>query len=192
MGVLKQSAPDEIKYQGKILEIVGRPMSDGVKEVTFEIARRAPGVRLIIVDTEKKQVLLTKEHRYELNGFDYRLPGGKVVDTLEEFHAALEAGNIAQLAEIKAKAEGKEEAGMFINTVSPYHISVVGSTVEWDLHYFVVEDFTQDQQELEHGEEISVDWYSFDEAKAMCLDGRVSEERSALVLLRYLNTISTN
>jgi hypothetical protein len=37
------------------------------------------------------------------------------------------------------------------------------------------------------GEQIDVEEVSFEEAKNIALDGRMSEERSALILLRYLN-----
>jgi len=58
-------------------------MKGGDKEVVFETARRAPGVRLIIV--RDGQMLITREFRNELDDYDYRLPGGKVFDTLDEY-----------------------------------------------------------------------------------------------------------
>ncbi|MEI6117757.1 MAG: hypothetical protein WCP92_00380 [bacterium] len=49
-----------------------------------EIAKRSPGVRLIICDGDK--ILITNEFRKEVNTDDYRLPGGKVFDTLKEYN----------------------------------------------------------------------------------------------------------
>ncbi len=84
---LKKDGPEKVVYKGRILEIVEQPMRLGDKKMTFEMARRAPGVRLIIADTSRQKILLTKEYRYEFEDYDYRLPGGKVVDTLEEFNS---------------------------------------------------------------------------------------------------------
>ena len=48
-----------------------------------EIVRRPPGVRLLIV--KEGNVLLTKEYRHEADGYDFRLPGGKVFESLRDF-----------------------------------------------------------------------------------------------------------
>jgi hypothetical protein len=40
---------------------------------------------------------------------------------------------------------------------------------------------------LEDGEDITFEFVDNEEVKKMCLNGSISEERSALVLLRYLN-----
>ena len=67
------------------------PQTDGR---TFELARRAPGVRVIIPDHRAAgKVLLTKEFRRELNGGTSRLPGGKVFDTLAEFETFRATGH---------------------------------------------------------------------------------------------------
>ncbi|MBI5466096.1 MAG: hypothetical protein HY974_02290 [Candidatus Kerfeldbacteria bacterium] len=74
-----------IVYQGKMFEVI---RWEGKPGVMFEAAVRAPGVRLII-ETEKdgqKGLLMTKELRREAEGFDYRLPGGKVFDNLKEYN----------------------------------------------------------------------------------------------------------
>jgi ADP-ribose pyrophosphatase len=187
---MKPVSEPEIKYQGKIMEVVQQQVRVGEgKEVTFEWARRAPGVRMIIISKDGKDVLLTKEFRRELDGYDYRLPGGKVYDTLDEFNQALEnKADIAAAAADKVKAEGREEAGLDILTATPIHVSKLGTTVEWDLHYFVVSEFEEhpDGQDLEHGEDITREWVPIAQARDMALNGQMSEERSALVLLRAL------
>jgi hypothetical protein len=45
----------------------------------------------IIIQNEEKKILLTKEFRYELDAYDWRLPGGKVVDTLDEYLSILDS-----------------------------------------------------------------------------------------------------
>ena len=83
--------PEEIFAAGKLFELVHLPQPDGR---VFELARRAPGVRLIICDRQNKTILLTKEFRQELDGWDYRLPGGKVFDSLDEYEAFRAGGRI--------------------------------------------------------------------------------------------------
>lgn len=171
-----------------MIEVVNRDMTDGSKTIKFEWARRAPGVRLIIVDAAKQTVLLTKEHRYELGVDDFRLPGGKVFDSLNEYNAFLKSGmDIIKPAQEKAAAEAEEEVGIAVESVSHFHTSVCGATVQWDLLYFVSTEWAPAEQKLELGENIEVVELSFSAARDAALNGQMSEERSALVLLRYLS-----
>lgn len=177
---------EKITYQGKIVEVVEKEIIINEKVKTFEFARRSPGVRLIII--KNNTVYLSKEFRHEMQGYDYRLPGGKVFDTLVEFNTALlNKEDILESAKTAALKEAHEEMGIIANNIELFHKSVCGATVEWDLYYFIISDFTQENQNLEDGEDIELFPVSIDEAKVMCLDGRIDEERSALTLLRYLN-----
>ena len=82
---------DEIVYRGKLFQVINRTkentfLVDGkeiTKNLTFELVRRPPGVRALIVQGDK--LMLNREYRYELDDWDYRLPGGKVFDKLEQF-----------------------------------------------------------------------------------------------------------
>ena len=79
-----QLIKEDIVFQWKIIEVVQQTVKIGDKELLREIAKRSPWVRLIICDGDK--ILLTKEFRRELDTRDYRLPGGKVFDTLKEYN----------------------------------------------------------------------------------------------------------
>lgn len=176
---------EKITHKGKIIEVVQNEVELNGKKKVFEFARRSPGTRLIIV--KGNTVLVSKEFRNEINGYDYRLPGGKVYDTLDEYNAALTSEvDINEAAKLAAIKEAKEEVGVEVKNLSLFHKSTCGATVVWDLFYFVVHDFTQGEQDLEDGEDISFEFINKEKVKAMCLDGSISEERSALVLLRYL------
>jgi len=178
---------EEICVKGKIFELVERKQPDGR---VFEIARRAPGVRIIIADKTNKKVLLTREFRHELGDHDYRLPGGKVFDTLDEFEAFRTSGeDIAEAAKRQAINEAQQEAGVDIVELELYKKSVLGATVEWDLYVFETDNWqlSVQGQELEIGEKIEADtWVGYDEAKRMILDGKMQEERIALILLQWL------
>lgn len=182
---MKKNGPEKIEYAGKIIEVVHQPMLVGDKEVTFETARRSPGTRLIIQSEDK--ILLSREYRSELEDYDYRLPGGKVFDTLKEFNES-DKDNLTTLAMEAAKKEGREETGLEITDLELITISKAGSTVAWDLYYFEVKSFSELQsgQELEDGEDITIQWVSIDDLKSLILRDKLKEDRSVGVLFKYL------
>jgi 8-oxo-dGTP pyrophosphatase MutT (NUDIX family) len=125
---------------GKIFEIVKQPFRVGNKKIVFETARRSPGARIIIVKNGK--ILLTKEFRTEHKKYDYRLPGGKIFNTLEEYRKLLKNNdNILPFAIKAAKKECLEEAGIIANKIKYFQTAKAGATVEWDLFYFIVDNF---------------------------------------------------
>lgn len=178
---------EEVFAKGKLFELVHLKQDDGR---VFEIARRAPGVRLIIHDKSQGKILLTKEFRHELGESDYRLPGGKVFDSLDEFEAFRASGeDMLDAAKRKAIEEAQQEAGVEIAELDLYKKSVLGATVEWDLYVFETIDWqlSVEGQELEVGEKIEADnWVTYDEACQMALNGSMAEERIALILLQWL------
>jgi hypothetical protein len=67
------------------------------------------------------------------------------------------------------------------------HRSICGATIEWDLYYFLCTAWTEvGRDHIDPGEDITVEWYPFDHVREMAIDGTISEERSALQILRYL------
>lgn len=179
---------EEIVARGKIFELVHLPQPDGRK---FEVARRAPGVRVIIPDRKTSTILLTKEFRRELGAWDYRLPGGKVFDTLDEFEAFRATGHsLESAAHNKAIQESAEEAGIGVKDAKLITVSTLGATVEWDLYVFEATSWADhpDGQKLEQGESIEAGaWFSYKDAEAMILEGKLKEERIALILLQWLH-----
>ncbi|NCU29332.1 NUDIX domain-containing protein [Candidatus Saccharibacteria bacterium] len=178
---------DEVVYQGSFFEVLNRQQPDGR---VFESVRRAPGVRVIISDNESQKVLLTREFRNELNAWNYRLPGGKVFDTLADYQKFLKSGeDVRIVADKKAVEESSEEAGIRVDSLDYIETSTLGSTVEWDLYVYVSSNWIKAEgQSLEEGEQIETDnWFTFAEAEKMILNGEVREERIALILLKWLH-----
>jgi len=177
-----------LTYEGKIFEIVEKEVNEkGIKK-TFEFARRSPGVRLII-KTKNNSLLMSREYRHEHSGFDLRLPGGKVFDTQKEFKEFLASKrDVLPFAENAAKREA-EEVGIKVSSLNLYETSKVGATVIWDLLYFIVDayELLGKGKNLERGESIETIEVGTEDVKMMCLSGKIKEERSALILLRYLN-----
>lgn len=174
-------------YQGKFFEVLTKKLLIDNQEKIFETVKRSPGVRLIIINVDK--ILLTREYRYEFDDYDYRLPGGKVFNSLGEYNNFLNTGrDIKQAAQAAAAKEAREETGLIIENLEYLETVSAGATVIWDLFIFVARDFSQDSQgqQLEVGEDIEVFWKSFEEVKNMCLNGEIKEDRAVGVLLKYL------
>lgn len=188
----------QVVYRGKMFEIVH---FEGKPGITFEAAVRSPGVRLLIEcdvpstgsgpSAGSKGLLMTKEIRREASGVDYRLPGGKVFDSLGELDAFRDAGgDMLSEAERAAAKEGREEAGVSGGTMSFVSVARAGASIEWDLYYFRLEGAAFGDQELEEAEQGDIETVRlsareiFDRLAA----GEVQEGRSADVLWRWLAT----
>lgn len=179
---------ERITFRGRVFEVAELDVLEKGFSKTFERVRRAPGTR-VIVRNGSGDVLLTREWRHELGRADLRLPGGKVFDTLEEYQSLRVGDETIQCAAAAAALrELREEAGIDAAAVTFVHRSVCGATVDWDLYYFLAEDWKviDDGPTPEPGEDIVVTWMEAQATMTACLDGTVSEERSALVLLRLL------
>lgn len=177
-----ESPKESVVFSGKIGEVVHTEQPDGR---VFERYRRPPGTRLIIISPEGK-LLITREHRQETGNIDLRLPGGKVCDSLEDFHALLESGkDIAEAAAEAATKEAREETGLVIKDPELITVAAAGATVEWDLYYFKVTNYTEhaEGQALEHGENIEVTWMSPTEIINAIGFGDMQEWRSVGILL---------
>ena len=176
---------EKIIFGGKTFEIVSQQLRGAKKPI--EIARRAPGVRLIIING--RNMLITKEYRYELGEYDYRLPGGKVFDSLKEYKEAISRkSDILKCAVEAAKKECIEETGIIARSVKLFQASKAGLTVVWDLFYFIVDDFEMSSrgQRLEHDEIIHPEWKTFEEVRKLCLNNKIQEDRTVGILLRFL------
>lgn len=176
------NANQQIVFSGKIGEVVHTTQSDGR---VFERYRRPPGTRLVIVSPERK-ILLTREYRQETDSVDLRLPGGKVCDSLADYHTLLESKtDLLEEAKAAAIKEAMEEVGLVVGDLELITIAPSGATVEWDLYYFLVRNYEAhpDGQHLEHGEDITTTWMGIDELSNAITDGQMQEWRSVGVLL---------
>ncbi len=182
----------EVVYRGKMFEVV---QWEGKPGVTFESAVRAPGVRLIIETKKigqqenKKALLMTREIRREAGGYDYRLPGGKVFDTLAELDAHRQSGaDIGPFIKQTLEREGREEAGISGGNYEQIEVSHAGSSVEWDLYYFLVTGATigdRDVAEEERGD-IETVILSAEEIFEKLTNREIKEGRSADILWSWL------
>lgn len=92
-----------------------------------------------MIITRDEKILLSREYRREQEKYDYRLPGGKVIDTLSLWRGF--TGDIQEEAKNAAIREAREEVGIDIRELQLFHISHCGSNIEWDLYYYLITDF---------------------------------------------------
>ncbi|NCT00110.1 NUDIX hydrolase [Candidatus Parcubacteria bacterium] len=180
----------KIIYRGKLGAIVQFPVLQdlgfGYQEKTFEKFSRPPGTRLIIVKDEK--ILLNKEHRLESEGYDWRLPGGKVFDLFEEYEGYIGSEVPKDLILNGARKELREETGLDSEVLNIFDRQICGASVEWDLYYVVAKD-VKDFVLEGHNEGEDIDdsrWFSFSEVREMCQSGVIQEGRSVAVLIKFI------
>jgi len=183
------------QHRGRLIRVATQRVKffNGV-EKNFEFAERSPRVRILA--TDGNQILLTKEWRSETGNWDYRLPGGKVFDSLNEYLNAKDEPNfdMNQKAAAAARKELEEETSLDIvpEAFSTLHHSVCGATVIWDLHYYLAQVSEANiavrptSIVTDEGEHTHPEWFTAEEVKTLCLKGAVQEDRTAAVLLRYI------
>lgn len=159
-----------------------------VKHVKRNMVRRPPGIRALIVNNNN-QILLSKEFRYELNDWDYRLPGGKVFDSLDDYKISLINDTVMEHVFKTVPKEVQEEVGLIVSNPQLLKVSLDGSGVIWDLYYFEIKDYKKSDNgpQLEDNEIIDgYEWYDFNEIITMCQNSKIHEDRTVGVLLTYI------
>jgi 8-oxo-dGTP pyrophosphatase MutT (NUDIX family) len=156
-------------------------------EKGWEKAERPPGTRIIVIKSDGS-VLLTREERHEHGGqIDYRIPGGKVVDSLKEYDDLLRLGTLDQAIIDGAKREALEETGlqdMELTQVAQWN---AGATVDWKLHFFIVNgDNAVFTSPTSQGEVLSKEWVTPNRLKDLVRQGEFREYQSLGVLLQLL------
>lgn len=160
------------------------------KVIKRKMVRRPPGVRALILNkNDNQKILLSKEFRYELDKWDYRLPGGKVFDTLDLYKEAIARNDVQKYVEESVAKEVLEEVGLIVKSQKLLKISHDGAGVIWDLFYYEIKDYEEslDGAHLEENEFVEgYVWKSFDEIIKMCIEQKINEERTVGVLLSYI------
>ena len=183
---------EKILYENGIFEFINEEKTYTIngtnRNIKRSFVRRPPGIRAIIINN-KNEILLSKEYRYELETFDYRLPGGKVFDNLEDYKESISNNTLLDSVYNTVAKEVKEEVGIKIKNPTLYHVSHAGSSIVWDLYYFIINDYEiiKNGQELEENEIVDgFVWKSYKEIIKMCVEKQIHEERTIGVLLSYI------
>jgi 8-oxo-dGTP pyrophosphatase MutT (NUDIX family) len=185
----------EIISRGRIGALVHYPVLEdqgrGYIEKIFEKFVRAPGTRIIALKDNK--IYLQHEARLEATGdFDWRLPGGKVLDKFSEFEQYISKSIPDKVVKQAALKELQEEAGLTTKNLEIFTKKICGTTVEWDLYYLIAKGVKEhgldyDNQE---GEEVKAsNWFTFKEVREMCEQGAIAEGISAAALIQFIAQI---
>lgn len=159
------------------------------RNIKRKMVRRPPGIRALIVDKEKKKILLSKEFRYELNDWDYRLPGGKVFDTLSDYKESLKNNTVLENVMKTVPKEVLEEIGLIVKNPILLKISKDGAGVIWDLYYFEITDYKLSDSGPRLEENEFVDgfvWKNYNEIIKLCIDHKINEDQTVAMLLSYI------
>ena len=160
-----------------------------LKTVKRNMVRRPPGIRALVTDQQNHKILLSREFRYELNGWDYRLPGGKVFDSLDDYKKSILEDTVLDHVEQTVPKEVMEEVGLIVKIPKLLKVSHDGAGVIWDLYYYEITDYeiSKDGPKLEQDEVIDgFVWKSYDEIIDLCIQREIHEERTVGVLLPYV------
>jgi 8-oxo-dGTP pyrophosphatase MutT (NUDIX family) len=146
-----------------------KEISPGVFE-THEYVRRRDGTRTIAIDSDNN-ILLTYEFRYELNGYDWRVPGGRLDYDDEPIIGA-------------AQREFVQETGFVAENWEFLWTTTLDSTVRYQRHFFLATKLQLVGSSRDLGEKIDVHWIPLEKANEMALIGKINEEISALAIAR--------
>jgi 8-oxo-dGTP pyrophosphatase MutT (NUDIX family) len=181
-----------IHLEGKLGAIVQFPVlvdeGEGYVQKMFERFVRPPGTRILAIKDEK--IYFQKERRLETaNGFDWRLPGGKVVDRFSEYKEYLNKEIPEKVVLEAAQRELFEEAGLKAENMTIYKKSVCGASVTWDLFYILAEGIQEGKRkEVEAEEIVEGKWFTKKEIKDLISKEEIDEDRTVGILLRYLES----
>jgi 8-oxo-dGTP pyrophosphatase MutT (NUDIX family) len=183
----------KIVAEGRIGALVEFPVlvdeGNGYVPKMFERFVRPPGTRIIAILDNK--IFLQKEYRPETESFDWRLPGGKVLDTFTEYKKFLSEEIPEELILAAAARELREEANLEAKSLSIFKKSSCGALVTWDLFYVVAHDIAEISHAHNEGEEIAESgWFSFSEIAKLCKTGTIGEDRTVSVLLQFIESSS--
>ena len=143
----------------------------------FEYVWRRDGTRVLAVRSDHS-VLLCREFRYELNDYDWRLPGGKLNDENED-------------PALAAAREFSEETGYRALSLEPLGRTVPFATIHYGIHFFLTYNPVEGPRNLGEGESIDFKWFPLIQVASMAMSGAIREEISALIILRYATAILT-
>ncbi len=190
--MLKNGEP-KIVFEARIGAVINFPVledaGEGYVQKMYEKYVRSPGTRIIALRDDK--IYLQKEDRVESEKkWDWRLPGGKVVDSFVAYKEYLNKPLPEEIVFEAARKELQEEAHLDSENMMIFDKKICGTLVEWDLYYVIAKDVVGFDFEGTHaeGEEIGESgWFEFSKVLEMCQTGEISEGRTVSALLQFIH-----
>jgi 8-oxo-dGTP pyrophosphatase MutT (NUDIX family) len=158
-------------YSGRVIEVnVERVELPNGTTADLEIIHHPGGAAIVAVD-EKENVCLLRQFRHAAGGWIWELPAGR----LEPGEPPLETARRELVEEAGRTARQWQDLGVILS--SP------GVLTE-RIHLFLAQGLAACPQLLEKHEVIEVHWIALWEAVVMAQDGRISDAKSVIGLLR--------
>ena len=171
LGKEKQVSRETI-YTGRIVNVYSDDVvlpdgNDAKREVVTH-----PGGSCVVAITENDEVYLVKQYRYPIEEYLIEVPAGKRDNQEDPF--------------ITAQRELEEEVGLLADTWIDLGscFSSPGIFTE-RLYLYAALDLKPGHQHLDEGEYLAVEKIPFEKAIAMVMDGRITDSKTQLALLKY-------
>lgn len=159
------------EFAGKIISVsVDQVVLPNGVTVDLEIIHHPGGAGVVALDAAKR-VCLLRQYRYAAGEWLWELPAGKIDDL--EPHANT------------AHRELLEEAGVTAKTWRSLGQMVSSPGVFTERVYlYLATDLSLGADQRDADEVFEIHWVAFDEALTMALDGRISDAKTVIGLLR--------
>jgi ADP-ribose pyrophosphatase len=158
-------------FHGRVLDVrVDRFALPNGRTVTLEVVRHPGGAACVAVDALRR-VCLLRQFRHTFSSWLWELPAGRV-DPGE--------GPLAT-----AQRELREEAGLYGGEWTPLG-TVIPTPGFCDevIHLFLARATVPGRAQLEEDELLEVHWVGLEEAVERVLDGRITDAKTVVALLR--------
>lgn len=130
-----------------------------------------PGGAAVVALNEQGEVALLRQYRPVAGDWLWEIPAGKRDDAEEPL--------------LTARRELQEEAGVIAANWQPLGPIYTSPGVFTEvIHLFLATELTMTQSQPEEHELFELHWLALDEALAMAQDGRISDAKSIIALLR--------
>lgn len=161
-------------FEGKIINVrVDTVELQNQKYAKREIVEHK-GASAIIAINEKDELILVRQYRKAVEDFLFELPAGKIELSEEPMECAFR--------------ELKEETGYEAKKLNKiFEIYTSPGFLNEKIHLFKAEDLTYTSTDLDEDECIEVLFISKDEAKKMLDSGRISDSKTLVGILFWLN-----
>jgi ADP-ribose pyrophosphatase len=158
-------------YSGRVIEVnVERVELPNGTTADLEIIHHPGGAAIVAVDDEEK-VCLLRQFRHAAGGWIWELPAGR----LEPAEPPLETARRELVEEAGRTARQWQGLGVILSSPGVFTERI---------HLFLAQGLAACPQSLEKHEVIEVHWMALREAVAMAHDGRISDAKSVIGLLR--------
>ena len=166
----EKTLSSEYRFKGRIMNVRVDAVDVGGRKSTREVCEHCDGVAVLPI-TEEGKIVLVSQFRYPFEKVITEAPAGKVDGDEAHFDCA-----VRELSEETGYTAEKMEYLGFCYP-SP------GCFTE-KLHLYIARGLKEGAAHPDEGEYVDVSFVDIKEAVAMCEDGRISDAKTVILILR--------